>query len=122
MRQKNERPSASCARSGVSSFARCSWKRVRMQRRDAVEKTYETASTRNGIARPTAKSAPPTGGAPSRTIAPRACVTLEASASCASGTTARNAPLVAGAEEHAGRRVDERDDDDRPVRRRCASR
>ena len=65
------------------------------------------------------KSAPPTGGAPSRTIDIRAIATLDASASCGCGTTAFIAPLDARAVDDRRARVDERDDDDQPVAAWC---
>ena len=72
---------------------RSSWNGVRISRSAAVEKAYETASTRNGKPRERSKSAPPSGGATRRTIDIRAIVTLDASASCGCGTTAFIAPL-----------------------------
>ena len=64
-----------------------------MRSREAVENTYEIASARNGNPRERPKSAPPAGGAASRTADMRPIARLEASASCGCGTTALNAPL-----------------------------
>jgi hypothetical protein len=67
---------------------------VRISSSETVEKAYDTASARNGNPRARPKSAPPTGGAVSRTADTLASETLEASASCGRGTTALNAPLM----------------------------
>jgi hypothetical protein len=77
------------------SAARCSWKGVRIASSEASEKTYETASARNGTARPTPKSAPPSEGPTSVTVAKRACSAAAASGSCAVSTTERSAPTSA---------------------------
>ena len=58
----------------------------------ANEKRYESASTPNGRARATAKSAPPAGGPTIPTTATRPCCTEIASGSCGDGTTERSTP------------------------------
>ena len=90
MLQKYATPSRNGVRAPGSRF---SWNGVRIRRRDAVEKAYETESTTNGTARASWNSAPPIGGATSRMVDIRAIATLDASASCGCGTTAFIAPL-----------------------------
>lgn len=60
---RKRKPSASWARSGVSSRARSSWNGVPIASRVASENTGEMAPARNGKARPIPKREPPSGGA-----------------------------------------------------------
>jgi hypothetical protein len=74
---------------------------VRIKSSDTTENAYEIASARNGTARPSPNSAPPTGGPAISTAAVRACWTPAASGSCTAGTTERNAPAAAGPKKAA---------------------
>ena len=70
--QRKRNPSAICVRRRAGSIARSSWNGVRISASETNENAYETASKRNGTARPSPKSAPPSGGPASITSRRRA--------------------------------------------------
>src|SRR5262249_60516794 len=84
---------ASPSRKGVRAPGmRSSWKGVFISRSAAVEKAYETASTRNGRPRERSQIAPPIGGAMRRTVNIRAIITLDESDRCSIGLLTFIAP------------------------------
>ncbi len=100
-RQRNRKPSATCARRGERSTSRTSWNGVRIATNETIENAYDAASATNGTARPSPKSAPPTGGAIRRTIDARAPCVATAAGSWRSGTIARSAPGCAATKKTA---------------------
>ena len=112
--QKKREPLAELRRETRVGFALLLERCPHQQERRRSRTTYETASTRNGRPRERPKSAPPTGGATSRTVAARACVTLAAPGAAPAGRPLETRRSEPARKKHRRGRVDERDDDDRP--------
>ena len=86
-----------------------------------IENAYDTASARNGIARPSPKSAPPSGGPTSRTIDDARPLRADRRRQLAARHDRTQSPDLAGREEDGARSLDERDERDLPERRSGAA-
>src|SRR5438034_4501173 len=85
--QSHDTPSLISASKRVERGSRSSWKDRRMNRSETKESAYDTASKRNGTARPTANSTPPSGWPARSAPCSRAWFCAIAAGSCSRATT-----------------------------------